>query len=241
MQKIYVYGPRRSGTNAMEYMINQSYADVLVPNLNRDGRGYSEYHTKGSKHDLDRSMDEKFSVRCGSKYIIMLRNPVSWIYSRHLYEKICVQGNPNHVQKPLDEAFRTEWRDYYQTVLEYMNEESKVRNQILFMEFEKFLSIPNLCAKQMDMKWGIPEPENVITSKKYLLPNRGVSSTDFKKKEANPYDHGWQEVQDQVDGIDYLQIIRDSLKDTPALMETLYDPRSGSSSYKYIMDRIFAK
>lgn len=134
MKKIYIWGARRSGTNYLETLIQYNLKNPIA-NLNKNK---PDYLIRGSKHDLDMELDKKFDFD-NDINILLVKNPISWTYSRWKYENHCREVNPEHKAKYADSYIKEEWNDFYGTLRKFpfivityeqlsLNTESTIRN-----------------------------------------------------------------------------------------------------------------
>lgn len=90
---LFVYGPRRSGTNYLNYLLLYN-TDYLIASLDKspsllsksNARILTVNHVFGSKHDLD-DVDHVFKFPVTGFYFFIFRPIEDWIFSRINYQK----------------------------------------------------------------------------------------------------------------------------------------------------------
>lgn len=146
MKKIYVWGARRTGTNYTECLFMHNFSNP-VANLNKSHNLDYRYH--GSKHDHDMPISEKFDP--DGIHIGVIKNPLSWAYSRVKYEEFCGQNNPDHNPKPIKNCITEEYNGFYGT-LRNINVDAFVTYESLINNFSDTMSKIYLQCSDLDKK-----------------------------------------------------------------------------------------
>ena len=133
LKMIYIWGAQRTGTNYMESLCKENFQNP-VANLNKDKSEYMKY---GSKHDLDMNLTDKIDP--DGIHIVMIKNPVSWVFSKQKFEEYCRKVNPNHVRKEAYDYIPEEYNDFYKKMFMYFELSSRI-NRVHFVRYEDLIT-----------------------------------------------------------------------------------------------------
>lgn len=181
---IVVLGPRRSGTNYLETLLEKNLSCRVaninsVDSLKRQSRPHL-YHSLGGKHDIGIDTIKRINLE-GGLVIAQSRNPIDWIISRSKYYLRMSPENQEHdIPAKIPKWVREEYNKFFEIV-----RSTKSEARSILLKYEDTATNPSSAIQKISEELLIQKRQaEVIKIDKEMAPG-GNPSGQFKVK--NPY------------------------------------------------------